>query len=247
MDVTERPAPPAQSGRWAALVGGGALVVLGLTRRSLPGLALALAGGALIIRGATTSPGADTADDGAAPLAAGPPDEPAPVTGRIRVEKAVTIARAPADLYRFWRDFANLPQFMKHLEVVHPTGHGRSHWVARAPLGKTVSWDAEITEERENERIAWRSLPLADVANSGEVRFTQAPDGRGTEVHVALEYQPPAGALGVAVAKLLGEEPNGQVEDDLRRFKQLMEAGEVATVDGQPAGRPAPARGHEGP
>ena len=125
---------------------------------------------------------------------------------------------------------------MRHLESVRTIDDNRSHWVAKAPLGQTVEWDAGTDEERENELIAWRSLPGADVVNVGSVQFSRASGGRGTQVTVKLEYSPPGGAAGAAVAKLFGEEPSQQVDDDLRRFKALMETGEIPTTDGQPAG-----------
>jgi uncharacterized membrane protein len=157
--------------------------------------------------------------------------------GAIRVEQAVTINRPPEELYRLWRDFQNLPRFMKHLESVRETGNRRSHWIAKAPAGRTVEWEAEITEDRPNELIAWRSLKGADVDNIGSVRFERAPGRRGSIVSVDMRYNPPAGALGVIVAKLFGEDPEWQVKDDLRRFKQLIETGEIITTEGQPAGR----------
>jgi uncharacterized membrane protein len=157
--------------------------------------------------------------------------------GAIRVAQAVTINRSPEELYRFFRDFQNLPRFMKHLESVRVTGNRSSHWVAKAPAGRTVEWSAEITEDRPNELIAWRSLEGADVDNIGSVRFERAPGGRGTIVRVEMRYSPPAGVVGATVAKLLGKDPEWQIKDDLRRFKQVMETGEVITTKGQPSGR----------
>lgn len=157
--------------------------------------------------------------------------------GAIRVAQAVTINRSPEELYRFWRDFQNLPRFMKHLESIRATGDRRSHWAAKAPAGTTVEWDAEITEDRPNELIAWRSLEGADVDNIGSVRFERAPGGRGAIVRVEMRYSPPAGVIGATVAKLLGKDPEWRIKDDLRRFKQMMEAGEIITTEGQPAGR----------
>ncbi len=156
--------------------------------------------------------------------------------GGVPVERAITIHRSPEDVYGFWRDFANLPRFMGHLESVEETGDRRSHWTAKAPAGRSVSWDAEVVEDRPNEVIAWRSLDGADVDNAGTVRFTPAPGGRGTEVHVSLRYDPPAGGLGAAVAKLFGEEPARQVRDDLFRLKQVLETGEVVRSEGSPDG-----------
>jgi uncharacterized membrane protein len=161
--------------------------------------------------------------------------------GAVRVRKTITVNRPPSDVYGFWRDVQNLPRFMRHLESVQAMGPRRSHWVARAPAGTTVEWDAEITDDEPHEVIAWRSLDDADVPNSGRVRFRPARGGRATEVTVELEYQPPAGAVGALVAKLFGEEPSQQIQEDLRRFKRIMETGELPRTDGQPAG-PAPVR-----
>jgi uncharacterized membrane protein len=153
------------------------------------------------------------------------------------VMKSITINRPVEEVYAFWHNFENLPRFMSHLESVQVTGDRRSHWKAKAPAGTTVEWDAEITEDSPNERIAWRSLEGADIYNTGSVSFRPAPGNRGTEVHVQIEYNPPAGKLGKAVAKLLGEEPNIQVADDLRAFKQVIETGEVVMADGSIQGR----------
>jgi uncharacterized membrane protein len=149
---------------------------------------------------------------------------------------ATTINASPDDIYARWRDFESLPTFMYHLESVTTTGDRRSHWVAKAPAGTTVEWDAEVTEDVPGQVIAWRSLEGASVENSGSVRFMPAPGGQGTEVHVVMEYSPPGGALGSVVAKLFGEEPNQQIGDDVRRFKQLVETGEIARSEGSPLG-----------
>ena len=153
-------------------------------------------------------------------------------TGGTIVKKSIIIDKTPEELYQFWHNFENLPTFMKHLESVSVTGDGRSHWVAKAPAGSSVEWDAEVTEDRPNELIAWRSLEGADVDNSGSVRFESAPGNRGTIVHVDIEYNPPGGVIGSVVAKLSGEEPGQQVYDDLRNLKQVMEVGEVVVSDG---------------
>jgi uncharacterized membrane protein len=139
------------------------------------------------------------------------------------VERSVLVNRPAHELYQFWRNFENLPRFMDHLESVTVIDENQSHWVAKAPAGTRVEWNAAIHNEIEDELIAWRSLPGADVNNAGSVHFTPAGEGR-TEVRVVLSYEPPAGKMGAAIAKLLGEEPSQQVEDDLRRFKQVMEA-----------------------
>ncbi|UBV44391.1 SRPBCC family protein (plasmid) [Deinococcus taeanensis] len=156
----------------------------------------------------------------------------------IAVEKAVTIGLPPEDLYAFWRNFGNLPRFMNHLESVKVQSDGtRSHWVAKAPAGTHVQWDAEITEDQPGRRIAWRSVEGTPVPNEGHVDFRAAPTGRGTEVHVSLKYRPPGGSMGAAVARMLGEEPGVQIAEDLRRLKRLLEVGEEPTTEGQSSGR----------
>ncbi len=149
----------------------------------------------------------------------------------IRVKRSVTVNRPLEDVYAFWHDFQNLPRFMEHLESVEITGERRSHWKAKAPAGTTVEWDAEVTGDWENELIAWRSVGTAPVHNEGIVHFSTAPGGRGTEVHVDLRYDPPGGSFTAAIAKLFGEEPGVQIADDLGRFKQVMETGEVGLSD----------------
>lgn len=159
-----------------------------------------------------------------------------PARTGVRIEEAITISKPAPELYRTWRMLSRLPEFMVHLEEVREEGT-RSHWVARGPLGLKVEWDAEIITDQPNEVIAWRSLPGADVDTTGSVHFSRAPGGRGTEVRVNLKYDPPAGQVGAAIARLFGKEPGQQIREDLRRFKQLMEAGEAPTTQGQPAGR----------
>jgi uncharacterized membrane protein len=146
---------------------------------------------------------------------------------------AITINRSREEVYRYWRDFGNLPYFMQYLDEVRVDPHNerRSHWRAKGPLGVPVEWDAEIVEDRPNELIAWRSVDVADVPNRGTVRFELAPGGRATEVHVEIRYYPPAGALGKVVAKLFGADPAREAREDLRRFKQVLETGEVMRSD----------------
>ncbi|AFZ56867.1 SRPBCC family protein [Anabaena cylindrica FACHB-243] len=153
-----------------------------------------------------------------------------------KVEKVVTINKPAEELYRFWHKFENLPRFMKHLKDVKVYDDRRSHWVTRGPLDSSIEWDAVIIEDRENELISWASVQGADVDNSGSVSFQPAPGNRGTEVKVVTQYNPPGGAIGDAVAKLFGEEPKQQLGDDLHRFKMIAEAGEIATIEGQPKG-----------
>jgi uncharacterized membrane protein len=160
----------------------------------------------------------------------------------IHVLRSITIKREPAEVYQFWRDLTNLPRFMAHLESVEVSG-GRSTWRAKGPAGLTIGWEAETVLDRQGECIAWRSVEgTTTVPNRGVVRFSEAPGDRGTEVQVELKYEPPAGALGAAFAKLFGEEPSQQIDGDLRRLKQVLETGEVLQSDASIHRGPHPAR-----
>jgi uncharacterized membrane protein len=164
----------------------------------------------------------------------------------VEVRKAITINRPPEEVYTFWRNLENLPRFMVHLESVRELDQRLSYWKMHAPLGTTVEWTAEIVEDRPSSLISWRSVEDAQVPNSGTVRFVAAPGGRGTEVQLEMRYDPPAGNLGATIAKLLGQEPSQQVDGDLRRFKQVMETGEVVHSDASIHRGPHPARPSEG-
>jgi uncharacterized membrane protein len=163
---------------------------------------------------------------------------PAQEGGPMRVKESITVRRPRSEVYAFWRDLRNLPEFMYHLREVTTSGPTRSHWVANAPIG-SVEWDAEIFRDVPGEMIAWRSVEGSKVSNAGIVHFTAAPGDRGTEIHVDLSYSAPGGPIAVALAKLMGEEPRQQVKDDLRRFKQVMEVGEVVRSEGSPEGQTA--------
>lgn len=222
--------------RIASVVGGGALALLALHLKKWFSVGMGLAAGGLVYRGITGKGRLYSLLGINRAVNSKSADVSVPHQQGIRVEKSVTINRSPEVVYIFWRDFENLPRFMEHLESVRVTDQGHSHWVAKGPFGKTVEWDAEIVNEIENELIAWRSLENADVDHAGTVHFRRAPGDRGTEIHVVMEYAPPAGPLGAVVAKLFGEEPNQQIDSDLRRLKYLLEVGEVPTTEGQPAG-----------
>lgn len=230
--------------RWASAIGGGALAVYGIARLvqgNWLGAVVGLVGGSLIYRGATGHCQMYEALSISTAQETQNPNVTIPAHRGIKVEKSVTVNKSPEELYRFWRNFENLPRFMDHLESVRVDDGGRSHWVAKAPAGTTVEWDAEVYNEKENELIAWRSLEGADVDNAGSVRFESAQEGRGTTVRVSLKYDPPGGVIGSTFAKLFGEEPSQQIEEDLRRFKQVMETGETPTTEGQSSGRSASA------
>jgi uncharacterized membrane protein len=154
----------------------------------------------------------------------------------LHVRASITVNKPADQVYSFWRDLELLPLFMIHLESVRTTGRRTSHWVAKAPAGRTVEWDARIVDDRPNELIGWRSVEGGDVPNDGTVRFAPAPGGRGTEVRVELRYDLPGGKIGALVARLFGEEPQQQVRDDLRRLKQVLETGEVVRSEGSPEG-----------
>ena len=219
--------------RWASLIGGGSLVAFGVAQRDLKGFALAAVGGGLMLRGATghcnvyEALGVNTADRGKAPGTG--KHASVPYELGIRVDNSVEINKPAAELFRFWRNFENLPTFMRHLKSVKMLDDRRSHWIAEGPAGTSVEWDAEVINEVENELIGWRSLEGSEVDNAGSVRFSPTSDGRATRVSVSLQYNPPAGSLGAAVAKLLGTDPKKQVKTDMRRFKELMEIGHITT------------------
>jgi len=225
--------------RWASALGGAALTAYGIKQlkdRSPSGAAIVAAGGALMYRGGTghcpmyAAAGINTAsDEGTREALAG--------ARGVLVEEVATINAPASQLYAFWRNLGQLPRFMDHLVSVTQIDERRSHWVAKAPGRRTVEWDAEIINEVPGELIGWRTLDGSDVVSAGSVRFKPGPGNRGTEVRVRLQYDPPAGKIGATVAWLLGHEPSQTIREDLRRFKQLMEAGEIPTTAGQPRGK----------
>jgi uncharacterized membrane protein len=155
----------------------------------------------------------------------------------IYLERSIAVSKSPEECYRFWRSFENLPRFMHSIESVRQLDERRSRWVAKGPLAMRLEWTSEITVDRPGEEIAWRTLDDAGAANAGSVRFEIAPAGRGTIVRVSLHYSPLGGALGAGLVRLLGHDPQSGIREDLRRFKQVMETGEIATTRGQPTGR----------
>lgn len=156
----------------------------------------------------------------------------------IHVEESITINKPVSEIYRHWSRLENLPSIMSHVKKVEDLGNGRTRWTADAPAGQEVTWEAETIQNLENERLTWRSVPGADVPNEGSVSFRERSGGRGTEVHVTLMYHPPGGALAAGLATLFGKEPTQQIKEDLRRFKQQMETGEiVGDSHKQPSGR----------
>jgi uncharacterized membrane protein len=214
----------------AALVAGGvALLAYAARERSWRAAGIALAGVPLVYRGATGRwlPPVLTGGQAGAATAAELP----------KLRATALIDRPAGELYAFWRQLQNLPRFMKNLESVVETGGNRSHWVGKTPFGWTAEWDAELTAEEPGRRLAWRSLPGSSVETSGEVRFTDSTGNRGTLVLVTMEAGLPGNVLGRLVEPVVHQGTERQVREDLRRFKELMEAGEIATIDGQPAGQ----------
>jgi uncharacterized membrane protein len=149
----------------------------------------------------------------------------------IRVDKAITIKRPVSDVYAFWRQLDNLPLFMRHINSIIMEDDLHSHWEVKSIGGKILKWDAEIIQQRENEMMSWRSAPGADVDNAGSVWFTPLPGGQGTLVRVELKYVPPAGHAGALLAKVLGRDPDAQIEEDLNRLKTLLETGQLPDED----------------
>lgn len=215
--------------RGASVLAGSILIYTGLRKRTWAGFGLGAVGVGLIARGISGHCEAYRALG----IRTAAPDENShvsvPYGEGIRVDKTVTVNKPRFEVYSFWRNLENLPSFMQHLDRVRQTSDRVSHWVAKAPLGRTVEWDAEIISDEPGERIGWRSLAGADVNNAGSVHFRDAAGNRGTEVKVELQFIPPGGLLGSIVAKMLGEHPEKQVEDDLRRFKMMLETGEIPT------------------
>jgi len=210
--------------KWVSTFAGAALALAGLKRSNS---ALGIAGLGLVARGisgfcpVSKAIGRNTASQDTREALGG--------SRGVRVEATTTIYRPPQEVYSYWRQFDNLPRFMEHLQEVQDLGGGRSRWTATGPLGVPVSWEAEIINDVSPELISWRSTGDSDVVSAGSVRFKAAGGDHGTEVRVKLQYDPPAGKVGATVAWLFGEDPQTQIEEDLRRFKQLLETGEIST------------------
>jgi uncharacterized membrane protein len=210
--------------RMVSAVAGGALVTWGLMQRSLGGLALVAAGGVLAWRalsghcGLYRAMGIDThANDIITRGNLG-----------IKIDRSIDVNRPPERVYAFWRQLENLPRILSNVESVRTVNDTRSHWTVKTVAGATVEWDADIINDNPNELIAWRSIPGASVMHAGSVRFERIHDGRGTRIHVSLQYDPPGGEIGHAVASLLSADAGTQVAQDLKNFQQALEAGHIA-------------------
>jgi uncharacterized membrane protein len=226
--------------RIASVAAGAALALLGLSRKSLGGIAVAGLGGGLLVRGSTgycsmyDALGIDTSRAPAPSNGRGPH----PARNGVHVVKAMLVNKSADELYGFWRNFENLPRIMEHVNSVRVLDEKRSEWTVDAPslLGGAVTWEAEIIRDEPGHTIAWRSLPESQIAQRGMVTFSPAAGERGVIVRVELEYRPPAGQFGHWIAWLFGDDPAAQVQEDLRTFKRYMELGEVITVEGQSQG-----------
>jgi uncharacterized membrane protein len=211
-----------------ALIAGGLLMLIGMTRRGVAGALYNVAGAALLVRGGR----------GYRPLydklGLAFPERPTSAgRGGIRVESSIVIHRPVTEVYRIWRHLENLPAFMPHLVEVREVDDVRSHWVAKAPLGMVVEWDAQIINDKEDEMIAWQSLEGSGVDQAGSIHFEDAEGG--TKLRVVLRYDPPGDALGAWFARLLHSDPQAQIEEDLRRFKAMIESQEPLALSPQSA------------
>ncbi len=225
-----------QTERYVSAGAGALLTTIGLRSKGFSSLLLTALGGYLVYRGASgycpisNAIGRNTADNKTE-------------TDVLEISKSVTINKPREEVYAFWRKLENLPQFMMHLESVTQQTDNQSHWVAKLDTEGNwvkalpkIEWDAEIVAEEPNSRLVWRSVPGATVDNSGEVRFVDAPGNRGTEVHATILYRAPEGVLGETVMKLFNPAFKQMIKEDIRRFKRLMETGEIPTNEG-PSGR----------
>ena len=222
--------------RWASAIGGTLLVVQGLRSRSFGGFALALAGTGLIYRGVSghsflyQALKLDTAGKRRSEA------DQHVHSGRL-IKHVAVVERPAQELYDYWRNVENAPHFMQGVESVTKTGPNRSHWISAGPFRTSFEWDSEVFHDEPGRLFAWKTLPGADVAHAGAIRFEPNTGDRGTVVTVEINYEPPAGMVGVTIAKLIGQDPDSMTKENLRRFKQLMETGEIATVEGQSSGR----------
>ncbi len=223
--------------RLFSLLGGGLLILYGLGRKRLSGIALALLGGDLLRRGLTghcylyQALDISTFEESPHTVAR------LPHNMGIKVQRAMTIQRSPEELYRFWHNVENAPLYMQYIQRIQVTGDRTSHWIATTPTGTPLEWDSEITQDVPNKLIAWQAIGKALTGTGGQITFTPAPANKGTVVTVEMDFSQPGGALGASFAPLLGHLPEQLVRENLRRFKELMETGEIATIHGQPVGR----------
>jgi uncharacterized membrane protein len=215
------------TGRWVSTVAGAALTVVGYQRTNR---ALGLLGAGLLARGVSGWCPVTAAVERDTHWSGEPTRRHLGGSGGVIVEDAITIYRPVDDVYGYWRNLENLPRFMEHLEEVDVLDYSRSHWIARGPLGVKVEWDAQVINDIPPTLLSWKSVGDSDVISAGSVRFKAVGD-QATEVRVKLQYDPPTGKIGATVAWLLGEDPQHQIAEDLRKFKELLEASEASSTD----------------
>lgn len=225
--------------RWISVLAGSALAIYGLDRRDRGGALLALAGAALVHRGVTarcsvySALSLSSADEAPQRVHDGEPASRAAVfraSDAVKVERSITVNAEPARLYALWKDPVNLPLFMDWLDEVHPIDGRHARWRARGPAGMTIEWVAEVINEVPDSLIAWKSVENPDIKNAGSVHFRPRPSGDGTEVRLVFEWVPPGGRAGMAVAKLLGNDPANRITEGLEKFKAFAEQGPPTSV-----------------
>jgi len=214
--------------KWLSIAAGTGLALYGVSRLKRNGWLMAGLGGLLLRRGLTQH--CDVYEALGLNTAVSPGDTRAALGGPrgVNVLESVTINRSLEELYRFWRNLEHLPQFMRHLESVDKVTDTISRWKAKGPAGTTVEWEAEVYNEVPNKLIAWRSLEGSDVVSAGSVNFDRAANGMATRVTVHLQYSPPMGKVGAALARLFGADAETEIREDLQRFKQQIETGQNA-------------------
>ena len=242
MDITEsfeRHTSLGDLENWFAIGAGTSLLIAGMRRRSAVGTVAALSSVPLLYRGIAGHwpqvPNGDRLRQGYGGAAASGTKATLSGDRGVHVRESIRLELPTGEVYRFWRHLANLPRFMSHLDRVTETSDGQSHWIAKGPAGLGVEWDARIVNEEEGKVIGWQSLPGSDVDSAGSVNFDSIRNGRATQLSVHLQYSPPAGKAGALIARLFGEAPSQTVREDLRRLKQLLEAGEVPCATPQSA------------
>lgn len=202
---------------WGAMLAGTALSIYGWTRKSASGAALGVAGGAIALKAASAGPIADL------------------IGSEITAGSSVTIMRPAEELYAFWKDAESVSQWMGHIDRATRLDEAHVHWVRPHPGSGTLEWTTEVTQDIANHAIAWRTASASDSDHevSGRVEFKEVAAGRGTLVTLTLRYKLRGGLLHSGAASIIGQDPAQEIRENLRRFKMLMEAGEVATINGQ--------------
>ncbi len=233
-----------QTERWISGVSGGLLAAYGVFRRDWLGTGIAIVGSALFYRGASghsfiyQAMKISTAEQ-QPNFAPGIPKTVSSIPGKrgLRVQRSMTVNRSAEDLFNYWYDIEKAPRYMDYIQSVMRTGERTSHWVAQGPMNKTIEWNSELLQVVPNKSISWHAHGKPTTANAGKVSFDSAPNGHGTIVTLELDFLQFQGALGTGIGNLIGHIPEKQALETLRHFKEIMEAGEVPTIKGQPTGK----------